>query len=37
MTRIIENSVIRIVEDKVVSFDMDYRYSLNIGPVLCLS
>jgi len=34
LPRIIEDAVIGIIEDEVVSFDMDYRYPANIVPAL---
>jgi len=34
LPRIIEDAVIGVIEDEVVSFDMDYRYPANIVPAL---
>jgi hypothetical protein len=36
LPRIIEDAVIGVIEDEVVSFDMDDRYPANIAPALCL-
>ena len=37
LPRIIEDAVIGVIEDEVVSFDMDDRYPANIAPALCLA
>jgi hypothetical protein len=37
LPRIIEDAVIGVIEDEVVSFDMDDRDAANIVPALCLA